>query len=601
MIGIATRGRSGLLRRPMRAAWQRRGAAGCSAWRSWPASRRCWPRPRGGFADALATISDDRALNEIAANGYYSFFMALLGTDAPYEGLYATRPQAGGARAAAPAARREPAAVPAAFAPDSTLRRIQNPGPPRRINVVVVLEESLGSEFIGALHPPRRGGEPDAAATTPSPGRGRSSPTPSPPATGRSGAIEATTSSLPPLPGESIVRRDQSVDLFTLPELLRSQGYQTMFVYGGRALFDGMGKYLSNNGVDTIVDQGDFPDGTFTTAWGVGDEAIFTKALEEMDQRPRHGQAVLLAGASVSNHRPFTFPQDQIKAEPRFHRRENVVRYADYALGRFMREAKSTPSTGTRCSCSWATTAPGSTARRRSRWRATRCRSSSSAPACPAGARLDTLASSLDVPPTILGILGIELRLEVLRPRRLPHRPRAGPGADDAQQRDRPDAGDRMAVLGLHESATLYDVDLAKGEHGEGEDARRRRPRADRGRYRLLQWRRPPLPQWRLRLHAHPAEGGGSHGGGSQGRCAMREVCSHLDQIKDDVKPNTRGCEECLKMGDTWVHLRLCLTCGHVGCCDSSKNKHATKHFHASNTPSCSRSSRARTGLVLRG
>jgi monovalent cation:H+ antiporter-2, CPA2 family len=54
--------------------------------------------------------------------------------------------------------------------------------------------------------------------------------------------------------------------------------------------------------------------------------------------------------------------------------------------------------------------------------------------------------------------------------------------------------------------------------------------------------------------------------------------CSHLDQIRP-VKPKTTGCEECLKAGDTWVHLRLCLECGHVGCCDSSKNKHASKHF----------------------
>src|SRR2546422_9816523 len=60
--------------------------------------------------------------------------------------------------------------------------------------------------------------------------------------------------------------------------------------------------------------------------------------------------------------------------------------------------------------------------------------------------------------------------------------------------------------------------------------------------------------------------------------------CSHLDQIHD-VQPHTRGCEECLKMGDKWVHLRLCLTCGHVGCCDSSKNKHATKHFHRTKHP----------------
>jgi uncharacterized UBP type Zn finger protein len=61
-------------------------------------------------------------------------------------------------------------------------------------------------------------------------------------------------------------------------------------------------------------------------------------------------------------------------------------------------------------------------------------------------------------------------------------------------------------------------------------------------------------------------------------------TCTHLNQIRD-VKPSAAGCEECLKMKDRWVHLRMCLTCGHVGCCDSSKNKHATKHFHATSHP----------------
>lgn len=58
----------------------------------------------------------------------------------------------------------------------------------------------------------------------------------------------------------------------------------------------------------------------------------------------------------------------------------------------------------------------------------------------------------------------------------------------------------------------------------------------------------------------------------------MAEQCTHLDQVHD-VTPNTAGCEECLQTGDTWVHLRMCLSCGHVGCCDSSKNRHARAHF----------------------
>jgi uncharacterized UBP type Zn finger protein len=64
----------------------------------------------------------------------------------------------------------------------------------------------------------------------------------------------------------------------------------------------------------------------------------------------------------------------------------------------------------------------------------------------------------------------------------------------------------------------------------------------------------------------------------------IMKACTHMNQITD-AKPHTRGCEECLKTGDTWVHLRLCKVCGHVGCCDSSKNKHATKHFHATKHP----------------
>ena len=64
----------------------------------------------------------------------------------------------------------------------------------------------------------------------------------------------------------------------------------------------------------------------------------------------------------------------------------------------------------------------------------------------------------------------------------------------------------------------------------------------------------------------------------------MATECEHLDQI-NDVAPSSKGCEECLALGDTWVHLRVCLSCGNVGCCNSSKNKHATKHFNASNHP----------------
>mgnify|MGYP003579491414 CR=1 FL=1 len=65
----------------------------------------------------------------------------------------------------------------------------------------------------------------------------------------------------------------------------------------------------------------------------------------------------------------------------------------------------------------------------------------------------------------------------------------------------------------------------------------------------------------------------------------MPERCTHLNQVKAVAPHTPEGCEECLEMGSDWVHLRLCLSCGHVGCCDNSRNKHATKHFHKTHHP----------------
>src|SRR4029078_6310044 len=64
----------------------------------------------------------------------------------------------------------------------------------------------------------------------------------------------------------------------------------------------------------------------------------------------------------------------------------------------------------------------------------------------------------------------------------------------------------------------------------------------------------------------------------------MPAACAHVSQIRD-VKPSANGCEECLKTGDSWVHLRVCLQCGHVGCCDDSKHRHATAHSHSTSHP----------------
>lgn len=72
--------------------------------------------------------------------------------------------------------------------------------------------------------------------------------------------------------------------------------------------------------------------------------------------------------------------------------------------------------------------------------------------------------------------------------------------------------------------------------------------------------------------------------GGALKEVEMANKCNHIDQIRR-VSANTKGCEECLKTGDTWVHLRMCLTCGHVGCCASSRNQHSLRHFRQTGHP----------------
>lgn len=447
------------LRRPAREAWQRAtpplkrvafvaGFAAILAVASWTIS------------PALAHVSEDRALNEITLNGYYSFFMAVLGKDAPYEGLYATRPQPA-VMARLQRLLGEKSLVPASFASGSTLRKIDNPGPSRRLNVVVVLEESLGSEFVGSLHPQPESLTPSFDALM-AEGTLLTHAFSTGNRTVR--AIEATTSSLPPLPGESIVRRDNSVGLFTLPSLLASQGYQTMFVYGGRALFDGMGTYLHQNGVERMVDQSTYPPGTFATAWGVCDEAIFTKALEVMDEAHAQGKPFYSLVLSVSNHRPFTFPQGHIKAEGRFHRRENVVRYADWALGRFMAQAKSHAFYQNTLFVLMGDHGARVYGKAEIPLASYEVPILFVGPGVPAGVRLETLTSSLDVPPTILGILGLDYESkffghDVFRISPEDGRALMTHGSEIALMR-----GGRMAVLGLRESAALFTVDENKNE-----------------------------------------------------------------------------------------------------------------------------------------
>lgn len=410
----------------------------------------------------LIEHSPDRLVRELTSNGIYAFGEALLGLDAPYDGFYASRDEGENHRRLEKLLD-EPASAPVVLPPGSSARSIRALSPARRWNVVLLLEESLGSEFIGALHPDANEHlTPEFDALT---AEGVLFTQAFSTGNRTIRAIEATTSSLPPLPGASIVGRRGAKDLFTLPGVLGEAGYQTLFVYGGRALFDGMGPYLSANGMQRIVEQSDFPKGEFSTAWGVSDQAILDRSLAEMEEMDRSGKPFFTMILSVSNHRPYAYPPGTIEPLPGLKRRQNVVRYADWAIGRFFRAVRQKSfydhtlfvvmgDHGARVygaatiplasyQIPMLMIAPG---------------------VLPAGEKVDTLTSSLDVPPTILSILGFSYASRFFGHDLLHAEPARGRAlfvhnGDIALMRD-----GHIAVLGLRQQTDVFDVDRASGE-----------------------------------------------------------------------------------------------------------------------------------------
>jgi phosphoglycerol transferase MdoB-like AlkP superfamily enzyme len=155
--------------------------------------------------------------------------------------------------------------------------------------------------------------------------------------------LEALTLSIPPTPGQSIVKRPDNQNLFTLGYVFQQKGYDTAFLYGGRGFFDNMNAFYSGNGY-RIIDQTDLSDEeiTFANAWGVSDDIIFNRTLIEADQDFQDHKPFFFQIMTTSNHRPFTYPEGKIDI-PSGKGRSGGVKYTDFAINQFIREAKTKP------------------------------------------------------------------------------------------------------------------------------------------------------------------------------------------------------------------------------------------------------------------
>jgi len=291
--------------------------------------------------DSLSRISANRLNNNLAMNGIYSFFGVLRNNRIEYAQQYATLDTddvSHRLRLAVDPTNRSFIDPPAA-APD-IWRTIKNSSAPEaRHNVVVVVLESMSGEFLSSLG-------------------GRDNLTPNLDALARQGllltnlyangtrtirGLEAVALSVPPTPPVSVLKRSNNEGLFTIGTPFMRRGYEAMFFYGGHSYFDNMAAFFGGNGF-TVIDRADLAadEVTFSSAWGVCDEDTYRRVVREADASYKQGQKFFSLIMTTSNHKPFTYPDGKIDI-PSGKGRSGGVKYADFAVGELIKNAKTKP------------------------------------------------------------------------------------------------------------------------------------------------------------------------------------------------------------------------------------------------------------------
>ena len=268
--------------------------------------------------------------NELQATGAYKFYDAFMKNELSYPQFYLTLPQ-----------KEAEANVHAIYGSvGDNLRHI--PGNPDTLcrNIVLITIESMSASFMQHF------GYPDAItphldslykmgiafeqcfATGNRTVRG----------------LEAVTLSLPPCPGQSIIKRPRNDNMHSTAAVLREKGYDAYYFYGGNSYFDNMETFFGGNGY-RIIDQKSYKpeEITFANIWGVCDEDAYRKVIRTLNEDAGDGKPFFAHVMTVSNHRPFTYPAGKVSIPHDAKSRNGGVMYTDYALGRFFAEASKQP------------------------------------------------------------------------------------------------------------------------------------------------------------------------------------------------------------------------------------------------------------------
>ncbi len=294
-----------------------------------------------------AEISENRYNNELSKAGIYSFFAAFRNNELSYTDFYKTISEK---EALNKVQEQVSGPLDSLLNPQEDIFRAIIGGVERKPNVILICVESLSANFLGIF-----GNEEHLTPNLDSIAQAETYFS-NLYATGTRTVrgMEAITLSIPPTPGRSIVKRKHNQNLFTIGEVFKDKGYNRTFFYGGDGYFDNMDKFFSGNGFN-IVDRGRgfLPSGeivttrlnieddevTFENAWGVCDEDIFNKVLREADKSPMQGKPFFDFVMTTSNHKPYTYPEGKIDI-PSGSGRNGAVKYTDFAIGQFLKQAK---------------------------------------------------------------------------------------------------------------------------------------------------------------------------------------------------------------------------------------------------------------------
>ncbi|MCX2475907.1 LTA synthase family protein [Pedobacter sp. MC2016-05] len=276
--------------------------------------------------------SRNQYVNELSGNGMYDFGFAFWHNELDYDTFYKTIPL----EKALSIIRKDLNFLPVNLRNRNTIRNIKADWAEKRMNVILISVESLSAEFLGS-YGNTQGITPNLDSLAK---EGLLFTNLYASGTRTVRGLEALSLCIPPTPGQSIVKRPNNKNLFTLGSVFRSKGYSSRFIYGGYGYFDNMNEFFSQNGYQ-VTDRNALSEKEihYENTWGVADEDLFTLSLRELDKDYKSKKPFFAHIMTVSNHRPYTYPEGRIDI-PSHTGREGAVKYTDYAIGRFIREAK---------------------------------------------------------------------------------------------------------------------------------------------------------------------------------------------------------------------------------------------------------------------